>query len=286
MPRFDQSPSTAPATIRERFEWLLRLSIPLVIGGYVQLRILRSLSNNDLSPWQPFEWSKIIRGDFDSLDIDLLAHNMLSLNVLTKGVASMLVLVGSLYFADYATTGRRRGWQVLASPIGKSVRRRLRFWLLLWGLYVAAIATTFAVIISGAATLIAAFRLLMIGHALITIALVVANDGFEGFLQLLPELRIRREQRRRNRDRRRRERRERLRREEEEARRREEALRERQEEIARLRMSCNQIEQEIGELTNSDEPEDVVSQQIGELNAEHADLIQQIQQLQSPGGVS
>jgi hypothetical protein len=284
MPNHEESTSVSPATIRERLEWLARLTCPLMIGGYIHLRILRSLSDDDLAPWQPFQWSELIRGNFGTLDINLLAHNALSFNIVTKGMASVLALIGSLYFADYATTGRRRGYLVLASPFGKSFRRRMRFWLLLWGLYVVAVTTAFTLVMRQQINLIATFQLLMIGHVLVTLTLLIANDGFEGFLLLLPEVRARRERKRRHRAKVREERRQRRQREEEEARRCDDAIRERNEQLSRLQMSCNEIEQEIEVLEASDEPGDVVAQQIGELNADRADLLRQIQHIHATGG--
>lgn len=279
MPDNNDSVLHQPATLRERLEWLLRLAIPLAAGGWIEWRILNSLSTADSVPWRSFQWSQMLHGDFSSFDVDRLAANLASWNIVTKAGASVSVLIVSLYFADYVTTGRRRGWQLLASPFGKSARLRFRFWVILYGFYLLAVAVAVTLIQLQQASVPAVFRLLMMAHVMVALTLIVANDSFEGFLKQLPGIRQRRQQKQRQRETARRERQQRRREAEAAAQQREQELQARDAEVERLRLACGEIDEQIAVLQGSRAPDDVIRQQVAELQVEYGELQQQIQQL-------
>lgn len=276
--------STEPPTLLERTEWLLRLAIPMAIGGWIQYRILDSLDPQDLAPWKQFEWKQIATGQFDSLDVNQLAENLITANVVTKGFLSIITFLGSLYFADYLTTARHRSHAFFVS-FGKSTRRRIRFWIIFNSFYTAMIIAGSVALLGTEAATHSVHRLQILVHAVVLFVLLFGNDGFNGFAQRLPHLRAKRQHRRMLRARRRAERRRRRDEAEREARARAEAIRTKEAELSHLRLICSEIDIEIAELEASSEPEVVIEQQVAQLRAEQTDIAAKISHIQTTGEV-
>ncbi len=276
--------SAEPPTLLERTEWLFRLAVPLAIGGWIQHRILNSLNPQDLTPWEEFEWKQIATGHYDSFNVDQLAENLITGNVVTKGFLSIVAFLGSLYFADYLTTARHRSHAFFVS-FGKSTRRRLRFWMILYSFYTAMVVGSSVALLPTDASTHSVHRLQMLLHVVVLLVLLVGNDGFNGFAQRLPHLRAKRRHRRMLREKRRAERRRRRDEAEREARARAEAVRAQEAELSHLRLLCSEIDIEIAELEGSSEPEEIVKQQVAQLRAEQAEVAAKINHIQASGDV-
>lgn len=280
MSRTEHSASVLPPTLLERLEWCVRLMIPLAIGAHFEFKLLSSLSLTDLEAWESFHWREIIQGELKSFNVDIFAENLLSKNIATKAAASLLTLIGSIYMADYFTTARRRGYQILDSPWGKSIRGKIRFWSIFYGLYVFAVVLRFKILLSGKSSISTVFEFTMIGHFIVVLVLLVTNPAFEGFARLLPDIRKRRQEKRKHRQQRAGIRRERRRQAEQEARQRERLLRNKQDELQRLRTAYHELGDEIESLESSNAPDDVIEQQAAELNTERTAIEKDIESIE------
>jgi len=276
------APATATPTFLERIEWMIRLVIPIAVGSWIHLKILGSHEPSDIDTWESFQWGEIATGKFESLDLDILARNLVTPNVLTKGMASLAILLGSLYFADYLTTKRRRTYAFLR-PFGSSRRRRVRFWLALFSIYAVVVLFGIVLVARESASVKSIHRLQVLAHSIIALVLVIANDGFAGFGRVLPELRTQRKQRRDARKRRKADKERRRREEERAAREHAEAIRQYESTLDRLRTTCAEIDEEIERIESSSQPADVIEQQVAELYVEQKEVLKQLEDLESQG---
>jgi len=262
--------------LKMRFAWIWRSYLPHAVAAVPIFLLYRSIGTADLEPWADVDYQAIARLEFDSLPSgDLLLRNLTTLNVATRCLIAVAVLVFAWYLSDLFTTGRKSGWMLIAAYGSTSRITSCKVWLALLAFLLVVVAGTTAAVHCGLLAWDSAVKwLFTIDFALLNIMMTV-NRTFESYKLLLPTLDARRKEQRDRRELSRQERAQR--RQQDEERRRQ--LQEMRQQLDTIRQQIDGTDHELHELRRSDHDTQLVEERAAELMANRHKLQEQLRQL-------
>lgn len=260
--------------------WLARVTSPTVIAAPLLWCIFASITPEDFAPWLRIPWSTVLDAEgIKKLDVDLLAENLITPNAVTKTLTATTIVLFTLYVTDLRTTGRRQGWHLIGHPMNPSRLREFFVWLLLFVLFTIIIGSVTALRVNTLCTPHTALEFTLIAEVVAMFALVLTNRNFNAYLLLVPTLEAKRKQLRAERIARAKERQRERQAKQLEAKRERDRIRAQRARIVELQEACREIDAEVAYLESSDQPRNLIDEELAALHLKRSELEDEIDRL-------